>query len=1786
MSIFYALGQYAKPTASATKRAAWEQTIAAMLSGRVDVGSRHPVADAPLWATPEVINGGFATGQLVASLPRMYEDVMEQALGLDQVEQSRQARRRAVQERLALTPDGLSLLSELLNSRCYHVEVPEEACLLVYVWLLDRGHLDAAKGLLEKINPSLHHLRLYPAPTATPIDMTRAALRSLSEVLSSCWGRSERSDGTGSDDRRRGLQRRRLWSAIVLLWRQTLDDVSRPPTGEYLETKVRNKRQFRVDPASAWPCQRYPKDWCEQAKQVVAAYEAEPKAFSTAFYAQMIELIRRAAADPTSLTGCEVGWIRFHLAQWLVRRGAEEDERYQNYWQHTEKSLQSPERGEISPFYKAVISQFNAILSSDRTAAGSLPRGVDMPPWLAQEDAKRLLHEMANAFPRHKELPKLSRRVEACTGMTFEELVDSRALTSPDALAGALLTLTAGVLGSQVEGDAAATYLSQQLHSAFFRRRSLLLFNYESQVRLSELPWSQAFDAAVKSTGIFRADKAQTFAQRVVLHTFRRFGELPMRNTLLRSLRTLFDDAGVDCVLVEELAADIFMGNFTPKFAAAYRTASELLRGSCYDRYYSLYQPNGEQVDFGALCHQRKTAVAPGRSSYVVANGMVIEQSQILTTHNMATLFVACGLQSRLTELQVPEILRSSWRRLLRTVTLIGRAHDKWTRGPFVRQLGWLWRQLVFWFAIVETSMPTQYPSLVAEFNEFVARHGDEVAAVESLAEQLRDLMRQTLVELMAVPSGHSQPRVAMRRSSTVGTNLLNSMGRLQPVATKHAKPAPVKDDAPPPAGPTGAASDAVAALATAISSDAPPTIEDADDADDCDDDKLESSKNLSVSLQLEMLRGKLARRNKVIEVIRRAYYHDVILVKEELRQSRHYSAHSSNSTLQSSHQSPPPPTSRTTTPSATGRATTTAPHVTSLLSEDRLSAVPSVDLRDVLPLFAPAETVLKVHPCETCGGHLELVHGESKELQAARQEMARATKGEQQMKTVVHRLRTEAKELGDVNEALQQRVKALVKENSYTLEQLQASRKFERDQKTLIANLRSKVQLSQAAQEDLERLTIEFKDVKQQLIRSNHDRDIFSASNNHLKEELAEVSRTLHQVKVEKAQIESDFGTTYYRLQEELKRSRQLSEELASEHEKLLATTTLSDELQQSLTALKDEFSTTLQRFEQTKRQLEDQLVDEERAREEMQEQNLEFRKINRKLQKDIEQLQRDPLGLASSSSAKASGPSNSVGHDNSNATAPAAALDMKAMIRKRMDELQQHLEHASMREHDLLGAAVRQADAVAATAAAAAAPKAPMRRKLSRMPSTTIITRFAPAAESIINSINKDGTLAGANGNGSRPGSRPGTSHGPSDPMTLDENSASSDGLDSATWAASAPELRESDRDGLPEFDERSFEVYHQDLHRMVTEIEEHKEKQQKQQKMITLLQKKRDLRKKVLMDKAMKKFSQMCHSRAEIIALELTRLTDNTERLRSDLEQAESKIDSDQLHIRTLEAEVSKLRLTVDVGKNNLARTEKALKQVTDELQDTTSKCTSQLDELRKLRDALESMKEDERRLTILLFDKTKAWEREINTNERSAQRIGNLEETVREISAERDALEAKQLQEIEDLAEWRRNTNESVGVMAVVDTTDSDMQTDQWRPQGLLLRQRNDPERLPQRYLGKASVLIACPGLERLSMTTTPSNGSQQDASTDGPSINQETARLNKGTWADPDERIHDLMQLDVYPPRRGSDRQVKTSHSTSRPRMLSRLYLSSDGVSQKYIAPGKLSDGQRPSTSAL
>lgn len=144
--------------------------------------------------------------------------------------------------------------------------------------------------------------------------------------------------------------------------------------------------------------------------------------------------------------------------------------------------------------------------------------------------------------------------------------------------------------------------------------------------------------------------------------------------------------------------------------------------------------------------------------------------------------------------------------------------------------------------------------------------------------------------------------------------------------------------------------------------------------------------------------------------------------------------------------------------------------------------------------------------------------------------------------------------------------------------------------------------------------------------------------------------------------------------------------------------------------------------------------------------------------------------------------------------------------------------------------------------------------------------------------------------------------------------------------------------------------------------------------------------------------------------------------------------------------------------------------------------------------------------------------------------------------------------------------------------IAETTDSGMQTDRWQPQGLILRQRNGPDRMPQRYLGKASVMINCPELNRTStlgrdkVSTLPNQEVNPFSSSDG--INPET---NAGL-------MQDFLELNVYPSAKAGGRQIKTSHSSSRPKALSRLYLSSDGVSQKYIAPSPF--GQSPQQQVL
>lgn len=80
-------------------------------------------------------------------------------------------------------------------------------------------------------------------------------------------------------------------------------------------------------------------------------------------------------------------------------------------------------------------------------------------------------------------------------------------------------------------------------------------------------------------------------------------------------------------------------------------------------------------------------------------------------------------------------------------------------------------------------------------------------------------------------------------------------------------------------------------------------------------------------------------------------------------------------------------------------------------------------------------------------------------------------------------------------------------------------------------------------------------------------------------------------------------------------------------------------------------------------------------------------------------------------------------------------------------------------------------------------------------------------------------------------------------------------------------------------------------------------------------------------------------------------------------------------------------------------------------TADLQDATAKCSAQSSELMTLSAAHEKLQEDEKRLTMVLFEKTKSLEKEISTSTKRMERLGRLQAQIDELTVERDDLQSR-------------------------------------------------------------------------------------------------------------------------------------------------------------------------------
>lgn len=553
----------------------WRQVFEGIFTGALSIGSRTPVAGVPAWATLEVAHGGFATGNLVAGGALQQHEIDLRA----KLDETRSETDRSALNLFHLSDRGREELIRRLRNGCYRVDVPEEGALPTVAWLLAHGAFDEARHLLETIVPFFDRLRFFPAPNTRPLVAgTTVRLQPIGKTV---------------EDLRTARQQPRvlvmnealgvwtpLYDRAVALFLETVEGpIPTLRTDERGDLLRRPNGQPDVD--GGWPCRNYPADWVTRAKLLLEDYARmrashglcrKPEKKKENF-AQLRVFLDRAASAPTTLTGRDVGMVRKILASYVTRHGAPGSERLAKLRAvQTEMALRPPHSA-----LRTVVQRRLASLSPE----DGLPslEAVTCPVTRSESEA---LHVLAGSHIPASVVRKLRRSLEA----PVEDLVRMAIIPSAEVLGVVLPQMTSQIRAAGIS-DPDLRRLYAATYAAFRRRRSLLLLNLEHQARFEELPWIAAMEA-FRRTDTSAEEAARETLRQVSLLAFTSFPQTILPNKLLRELSALANAGKVAIPLVDELAADIFMGEFSEKFLRASQIAARVLRGTLYERYYGI----------------------------------------------------------------------------------------------------------------------------------------------------------------------------------------------------------------------------------------------------------------------------------------------------------------------------------------------------------------------------------------------------------------------------------------------------------------------------------------------------------------------------------------------------------------------------------------------------------------------------------------------------------------------------------------------------------------------------------------------------------------------------------------------------------------------------------------------------------------------------------------------------------------------------------------------------------------------------------------------------------------------------------------------------------------------------------------------------------------------------------------------------------------------------------------------------------------------------------------------
>jgi hypothetical protein len=656
-----------------------EATIEGIRGGKLRVGSRKPVADLPIWATPEVIRGGFATGRAAADV-----DLSPDELGA--IEQQSLPRDRGSLFQFLLTNEGQLLLHSMLDLRSYRVDQPEQAALLVLAWLVAHGRTDTAVDLLEAIAPFGSRLRFLPSASS--------AVGLLRSNEFSRWSVADTAERVGNTQPKRQVE---VMREALHVWNPMLDAFV-----ELWSQRLSNGHVTSSTDA-----------WLKEAHGLLAVYEeavsTHTKCTKHRRPKENLAILRAATRTEVSgglLTQRELGRVRTSFAAVVAKRGQPGRESHSTIRAAQRRHAALPGHAEFAPI---VIERLNRLPSSigvTSAQAVEVSRPVEI-----SETRGRVAEGME--FPQ-----QLRRLIHDARRGTLNELLGLGVVPSAEVLATFGPRIVSATLVRSYKNPDLGAVMGAN-YEAFRHRRSLLLLNLEKQVQLSELPWV----TAVETDRVASQNASRDALRALSAMTLRHFPGTVVPNPAVREMTLLAREAGIAIPFVEELAADIFMGTFSSKYLAAAKFAGVHLRGSLYERYFDI---DYSMVDGLSAERQGKTGptISPGfdalvskrtemndrGDSWIVRNGATIEQAQVLTTHNVVQLLYGLGL---LTTEEYPDLtdLNDGVRRSLTMTDLTLMTDDSYRTAVwklrtaltssrplgFVKDAAYAWRQMILY---------------------------------------------------------------------------------------------------------------------------------------------------------------------------------------------------------------------------------------------------------------------------------------------------------------------------------------------------------------------------------------------------------------------------------------------------------------------------------------------------------------------------------------------------------------------------------------------------------------------------------------------------------------------------------------------------------------------------------------------------------------------------------------------------------------------------------------------------------------------------------------------------------------------------------------------------------------------------------------------------------------------------------------------------------------------------------------------------------------------------------